>query len=298
MSPKDFAKSVRGWMRGGANPALDQYAELLAQNRYSLSGSLAQSDEILKSRIANSLRDWLWADGESIDRRLSGESLEEMAGKAPVSEALEIKARQLSGNIRHALAQIDAVHDDGNLPPLPVVEVDDPKLPGVYVTRAGTNEPVHIEVSLRGDHPELTTVHETGHFIDHMGIGAPKQFASEKDPRLKAWRKAVRESDLHSQLADLMAHKMVTVEINGQLRAYNVQPYVGYLLTDRETFARSYAQYVTLKSKDPLLHEQLERMRRFDAAAPIKWSRQWDDDDFKPIAKAFDKLFKELGWAK
>ncbi len=73
-SPTEFAGRVRGWMRGDtADPALDRYAELLGQQRWSVSGSLALSQAILDSRIANSLRDWLWADPDSIERRLQGE---------------------------------------------------------------------------------------------------------------------------------------------------------------------------------------------------------------------------------
>jgi hypothetical protein len=34
------------------------------------------------------------------------------------------------------------------------------------------------------------------------------------------------------------------------------------------------------------------------SGALFYYPTQWDDDDFEPIAAAFDDLFKELGWQK
>ena len=59
---------------------------------------------------------------------------------------------------------------------------------------------------------------------------------------------------------------------------------------DTEIFARAYTQYIAQKSQDPTLLANLKAERgRF-----IK--RYWSDENFRPVAKAFDALFDSKGW--
>lgn len=67
--------------------------------------------------------------------------------------------------------------------------------------------------------------------------------------------------------------------------------HVRYLLTRHETFARSYSQYIAVKSKDPVLLKQLEAIWN----EPI-YPSQWAEDDSAPIENALDALFEGLGW--
>jgi hypothetical protein len=73
--------------------------------------------------------------------------------------------------------------------------------------------------------------------------------------------------------------------------------YYTYLTSPEEVWARAYAQYVVHRSGDAELKKQLDKER---ARKPgIKYNpRQWDDDDFEPVARAMDKLFYKLGWLK
>jgi len=73
--------------------------------------------------------------------------------------------------------------------------------------------------------------------------------------------------------------------------------YYTYLTSPEEVWARAYAQYIVHRSGDAALKKQLdgERARK----TGIKYNpRQWDDDDFEPIARSMDKLFFKLGWLK
>lgn len=73
--------------------------------------------------------------------------------------------------------------------------------------------------------------------------------------------------------------------------------YYTYLTSPEEVWARAYAQYIVHRSGDAELKKQLDKER---ARKPgIKYNpRQWDDDDFEPVARSMDKLFYKLGWLK
>jgi hypothetical protein len=73
--------------------------------------------------------------------------------------------------------------------------------------------------------------------------------------------------------------------------------YVEYLLQGRELLARGYAQYVASKSGDPVMADELARIRRRPARS-IYYPEQWDDDEFGAIAAAFDRVILEFGWQK
>jgi len=84
----------------------------------------------------------------------------------------------------------------------------------------------------------------------------------------------------------------------GNLSTYNVdRNYVRYLQRTPEVFARSYAQYIAIRSGNEALMTQLRTARKRNEAG-IGYQTVWDDDDFVPIAAAFDDLFKEKGWTK
>lgn len=194
---------------------------------------------------------------------------------APVSAAIEIRTTGAhKPQIENALAAIDRVHDDGDLPPLPVIGQSGNAL-GIYqFNRQGGAVQIGI-----GNYPQkwpgLTTAHEIGHFLDHQVLGARGSFASVDDPALAAFRSAV--------LASRSVLELQRLGIG--LRSDFLEPY--------ELWARAYAQYIAKKSGDPLLLAQLDKIRTGDQS----W-RQWSDDDFAPIEAAIDDLFRAKGWLK
>lgn len=83
--------------------------------------------------------------------------------------------------------------------------------------------------------------------------------------------------------------------------------HVDYLLQGHEVFARSYSQYIAVRSGNTAMLNELRitqaeatpaagRLTTVDGQVP--YPRQWQDDDFAPIAKAFDDLFEAMGWRK
>ncbi len=188
--------------------------------------------------------------------------------------------------IKDAFKIIASVHGLGlppkALPNIPVrSSVDLKKVSGAYLSYAG-NIPNEIVVSKSPSNksPELTFVHEFGHYLDYNATGTPQHSGSKhsKMPEYHAVMKAMDDSQAIQTL-----NKPSPV-VPAPLRTYLLKRY--------EMFARAYAQYIATRSQNPLLLQQLKRYQ--SSSVPMQWS----DEDFKPIGEAMDGLFKKLGWVK
>jgi hypothetical protein len=205
------------------------------------------------------------------------------ANQSPVSDALQIRvAGKLRDQVKAAIETIDQVHDDGVLPVIPIRSTKasylgclQPVLSGNGIT-AG-----NIAVRASGTWPALTTVHEIGHFLDLDAIGAKGDFSTKRgDPDMKRVLEAAERTaavqGLRAKLAESRGFE--------QIRAYK------YFLTPWEIWARAYAQFIAERSGSEMLQKQLAACRD-----DLKF-RQWETDDFKPVAEAIEVLFKKLGW--
>lgn len=137
-----------------------------------------------------------------------------------------------------------------------------------------------IGLSTFAAQPELSMLHEIGHWIDDQAIGDIDVFASKNHPLLAEWRNAVANSAATKALNDL--------------RGVVADDRLNYYLDSHEQWARSYAQYITKKNNDAILSKQLAE--RLDDANIAASQLQWQDTDFKPIMIAIDNLFVQLGW--
>ena len=203
----------------------------------------------------------------------------------PVSDAIRqfdiTKASEKT--FREKLGAIDSVHDDGVLPGLTVTHE-------VSVGSAGTYNRANDVLALRRNSVrdrELVIVHEIGHWIDWKGLpgsrfGYHSAAASEVGPLLAEWRQAVD----HSQAIENIMFKPLYQQNPG---------YQNYLLKPRELWARSYSQYIALRSGNEKLLAQVQAIRDGKNNLMLP-DAHWTDEDFSPIAEAIDKLFTELGW--
>lgn len=150
------------------------------------------------------------------------------------------------------------------------------------------------EIALGRGHKRIwpnTMAHEFAHAIDaHVlsrGIGGYDWFSGGgtlvdaafskgrgSNRRFAAWAKAVTRTK--------------------RFKSLSVSPgeWESYLLSPKELWARTFAQYVTARSKDPGFAKSLEWMR----SNPAWEATVWADDDFEPVARKMDALFKDLGW--
>jgi hypothetical protein len=217
----------------------------------------------------------------------------------PVRDALVDQTRgKTQKGVQKALDAIAKVHGDGTLPKIPIEQTaSTQKLGGFVYTIFG--RPIKIEVSSKGDHPALTAIHEIGHFLDNSGIPNTQVGSRnyETTPVLKDWLEAVKKSQAVGELKAYVASgRLKGTRPDGTTYDYPTDTkYVGYLLQHNELWARSYAQYIAVKSGDKSLAAELKAI--MDPAMAYN-QRQWSDADFEPILKAIDAMFTKLGWIK
>ncbi len=185
--------------------------------------------------------------------------------------------------MKAALAALNNVHGDGSLPTIPVKMSRLTDLAGGY-EYTGAGVPVAIGISRHGDHPELTMLHEIGHFLDHQALDIRGTFASVSSPLLLEWRSVIDASQAVQALQRLHSQPGVR------------EQYIDYLLDRRELLARSYTQWVVTTGADRTLAGQLEQELARIQAAPVPYTRWWESSDFLGVAQALDRLFRDKGW--
>lgn len=114
----------------------------------------------------------------------------------------------------------------------------------------------------------LTLIHEVGHFLD----------ANMGDLRFNGYlRTAIDNSKAIKNLNSLFSPRS-TSSLEQRIQA-------SYLLSPAESFARAFSQWVATRSSNARLkQEATERQAREGSL--------WDPEDFEPIAKELDKMFK------
>lgn len=143
-----------------------------------------------------------------------------------------------------------------------------------------------IAVSVYNATPHFSFAHEMGHFVDRRGLTNPAggAFASRTSPTMEIWRKAIAESESYKEL-----RRMKTVGSS------EIQAALNYFMRPQELWARSYAQYIAVKSAHSALLTELQEIQA-EMRDNLRLSTQWREEDFPPIIKAIDFLFKREGW--
>ena len=214
-------------------------------------------------------------------------TVEPNANSTDVGSKLDVPRdpKQMRSDLRHgaheAVRAVRRVHGvaAGKLPTIPVEQVNDPTAYGRFRWWAATGATKDIVLSeVDPDWPALTAVHEIGHFLDHAGLsGSPtdlkdRETVKESTRTMQAVMQAIRQSPRH---ALLQGHS--------------------YLGSQRELWARAYAQYIAWRSGSSVLKAQLDKvLTHAEQGVRVK---QWPYDEFVPIAEAIDKLLMSRRWA-
>ena len=144
-------------------------------------------------------------------------------------------------------------------------------------TRAWSDLQIKVSApALKQPTPITSVVHEIGHFLDAFAFGdgpptdsilAGGYFSAA--PQMSEWREAALQSNAYRQL--VLNHG------------------TPYEVSTEEVLARSYEQWIALRSGNPLLAGKIGARRRDNV------NLYWDAEDFMPIATAFDRLFSRMG---
>ncbi len=72
------------------------------------------------------------------------------------------------------------------------------------------------------------------------------------------------------------------------------------MISPEELWARSYTQFVAIRSGDERLRTSLNALRhkypREMTSGAVYFPVQWDDDDFETIDLAVEGVFRRMGW--
>lgn len=223
-----------------------------------------------------------------------------------VAQKLQIPRGPRWDVARDAMSAIEQVHGDGPLRPLPLLHyrtAQDGNLGG-YDPNPGRRRML-LSTAGRAHHPHLTLWHETGHWLDDLALGAtPGRMASRAAGlELREWRDAVERSGAIRTLRQWLQEPAWITGPDGRPMPNPRRPphttvgHLVYLLSPEEMFARSYAQWIAQRSQHPSGLVELAREQARARENPHRpYPSQWEDDDFAPIAAAFDRLFALKGW--
>ena len=189
-----------------------------------------------------------------------------------------MRTRKYKEQAEYAIAAVNKVHGDGKLPRIPIQAVSSKKYYGAYDPREGK-----LKIKLAGgNHVELTTLHEIGHFLDHKGFPGNWLESDKLQPLIAEIRKSPEVQRLKEILSDAGT-------------SAGTAKYIKYLRQPIELFARGYAQYIPTKTADKKLLAQVETIIQNGLSESERLS-QWKSENFEPIQKSFDAIFEEMGW--
>ena len=198
----------------------------------------------------------------------------------PVSEALDVRTRKYRSQAEYAIAAVNKIHGDGKLPKIPIRASASRSYYGAYDPREG-----QLAIMLAGgNHVELTTLHEIGHFLDHKGFPGAGLNSAKLKPLIEEMRKTSEIQRLTEMFKDT--------------RAYTQKwKYIRYLLKPTEMVARGYSQYIPAKINDKKLLDQVKAIIQNGLTESTRLS-QWTTESFGPIEEVFDSILEGMGWLK
>lgn len=189
----------------------------------------------------------------------------------PLPELLRLPRRSpLYSELARALAAADALHLlHSDLEPVPVRPTSTTSQAGCYRLRKG--DPVDLRVSRRHGRVALSFLHELGHFVDHqLGWELGPSWASGHHEAFADWRAAAAQ----------LPSRAPTSFGRSRRRYFN---------SAKEVWARTYAQTVLTRSRDPLLHDHVRGLLVLDDMF------LWPAAEFAPLADEVERVLGRLG---
>ena len=284
------------------DPAIDKWEAERADRERAKAERVAEMDKMLAEAKARG--DRLRADAErqrETDAKIGkyfgstnhGEPKPDVGTKLDTGDL----PPRLQDNSAIAFNAIDKVMSDGPLPRIKV-KVMGPGRPtseyGAYTSAGLDPKNDMIELNPAAPFPALTAVHEAGHFIDMRGFGFnDRKFSShELDP------KKTKNHEVQKTMDELQLALEESSSIRRATKLQRVDPaYHKYFTSPHEMFARAFAQYIAMKSKDRQMLAQLKEdlRNRGDGLAVGQWPLAEFERDIMP---SMDHLFGTLGWLK
>ena len=139
----------------------------------------------------------------------------------------------------------------------------------------------------------LSVLHELGHHLD-LAVLSDHQMPASASQRLSGWHNAVVGSHAVSTLFTRFTAPFPIGTVSIRADPDDLM----YLLEVEELFARSYSQYIAVKSGDTTLINELRMSPTLAPGVDVLFPEQWEPTDFALIRAAFDELMEVLRWAR
>jgi hypothetical protein len=224
---------------------------------------------------------------------------------APISKAVRYYLDAhfpFSDEVKQTYQIMDHLMSDGDLYPIVIGSAP----PGTSAAGAtvfdNDDNVVGIMFSTKMDYPLLTVAHESGHWLDAVGIpGGRTEMGKNRDYDHDEHFKGVFAALKASQAYKSLHQARRDLQAEGRGGQDDLGGFVDYLLAPHEVWARAYAQWVATRSRDRDMMKDLNVYRAWKpepGAGNPDLADQWQDEDFAPIGKAIDAMFTKLGWIK
>lgn len=259
-------------------------------------------DEAVTSRIEEEIKA-IRAQREEEQKRQQEEKKRARKAKEanqntkPVSGSLRMTGTSKEyDRAKETLAIIDSVHTDGMLTEIPFYVRELEGMDGVFrsveITKRKADS-YDMSLNPNSSTPLMTLTHEVGHWLHNDVLGTSVDYWDNVDEGLKEVIRAAEES---REVKELRKYFIEVGRVKDNTRGAEhkkwkeYHKHLDYLLKQKEIWARVYAQYITVRSGNPVMRKELESIRAF--STPYQWS----DESFEPIAEKIDILFREKGW--
>lgn len=217
--------------------------------------------------------------------------------KIPVSQAFDAIDLTEHDFLYNALSLVEGVHLCGYLPRV-MVRV----MPADAETEYRPSIPPHIFVDTAAKNKLSTMIHGIGHVLDQFGFGTGEynRFESSKlrgtnyNGVLQEWWKAVHATNTVAMLVLARDNPvMLRSVIDEKIEIIPDKDDLAYLVSAEELWARSYLQYITVKTQDAALLAHLHATLSDRTFCMLE---QWPAHEFSLIEAQIDALFARLGW--
>jgi hypothetical protein len=214
---------------------------------------------------------------------------------------------------------IDSVHGDGLLPNLPVsATTKNMQGAGGAFGSMTDGRPAYIKIrATTGENATSYLTHEIGHFLDNSALRQDGEKWATDDitagPIAQVFR-AIQESAVYREdmamLDQIAADTAATRSPSGMFPRdatgrviypanYQLSPLLKYATSNRELWARAYAQYIAEMTGDPASMATIESdvtAARVAGARANVVRYQWTVEEFEPIKEAITQMFIDLGY--
>jgi hypothetical protein len=218
------------------------------------------------------------------------------SGKIPVTRAFSVADRNANPFLLKALELIGKVHTDGELP-----RVIFQYLPYSAEGEYRPTIPPQILIDTDGRHKLSTVLHEIAHVLDQFGIGdgmySQLESSRLRDPfytgPLSAWWHGIVLTPTVEAIRSALDNPQ---RLKTTVDGFEVIPDLEdilYMLAPEELWARSYLQYITIKTHDDDLISELQSTLNKQTFIRLE---QWPQQEFEIIEAQIDTLFNDLGW--